>query len=256
MILPFIFPFFTNIASSSFIRTMNKSDLPANYNNIAYKVVFSRRRTIGISVSPDKGVIIRAPFRTPAVTIEEIIKERSGWIRKHQEKFQKFEKSAIPVSYTDGSMHQFIGLRYILKIFKSEKNYILKNENSIEMGLKVTDNPESVKRLLYKWYKTEADQYFRSCLDNILSQSESFNFKPSSLVIRTMKRRWGSCSVRGKITLNTELIRMDELCINYVIVHELCHLRHHNHGKEFYALLSQLFPEWKVYRRKLKDHYL
>jgi predicted metal-dependent hydrolase len=235
---------------------MNKSEIISKHEGINYRAVFSGRRTIGISISPDKGVVIRAPFRTPSTTIEEIIRSKSNWIRKHQVKFQKYEKAGISVDYSDGSYHLFIGESYILKTIRADKPFVHKTDNLIEIGLINPDDHLSVKRIMYKWYKNEAAIFFSDKLKDVLSRLEPYNFKPAILVIRTMKRRWGSCSVKGKITLNTELIKMAEPCIEYVIIHELCHLRHHNHGKEFYALMSEIVPDWKLYRRKLKDHLM
>jgi predicted metal-dependent hydrolase len=235
---------------------MNKTEIADSYDDINYNVVFSRRRTIGISVSPDKGVVIRAPYRTPSGTIKGIIHSKSDWIRKHQERFLKLDRSVVPIDYSDGSTHLFIGNHFILKIVKSKKTIINQYENFIEIGLNNTVNTSSVKRIMYKWYKDEATLFFSTKLKEVLSRCESYNFKPTSLIVRTMKRRWGSCSVKGKISLSTELIKMAEPCIEYVIIHELCHLKHHNHGKEFYALMSKIEPDWKIYRRKLKDHVM
>jgi predicted metal-dependent hydrolase len=69
-----------------------------------------------------------------------------------------------------------------------------------------------------------------------------------------MRSRWGSCSKQGKITLSTELIKLPDIFLEYVIIHELCHLKHHNHGKEYYKLLSELFPDWKIVRKGLRDY--
>jgi predicted metal-dependent hydrolase len=90
--------------------------------------------------------------------------------------------------------------------------------------------------------------------NGMIEKYEDQMFKPTGLVIRTMKRRWGSCSTRGKITLSTELIKLPDLYIEYVIVHELCHLRHHNHGAGYYKLLSELFPEWRFVRKELRKY--
>ena len=92
-------------------------------------------------------------------------------------------------------------------------------------------------------------------LNKVLKENEKQGFRPSGLVIRTMKRRWGSCSARGLITLSTELIKLSDLYIEYVIIHELCHLRHHNHGPHFYELLSEIFPDWKRVRKRAEKIY-
>jgi predicted metal-dependent hydrolase len=91
-------------------------------------------------------------------------------------------------------------------------------------------------------------------MSKVLIEHEHQMFKPASLIIRTMKRRWGSCSGKGVITLSTELVKLDDLYIEYVITHELCHLKHHNHGSQFYSLLSDVFPEWKAVRKELKKY--
>jgi predicted metal-dependent hydrolase len=235
---------------------MNKTNAADTLNDINYVVIFSRRRTIGISISHDKGVIIRAPFRTPKKTIEEIIHGKANWIRKHQERFLKLRNYGIPVSYSDGSIHPYIGKNYTLKTVISHKVFVRQNGNILEVGFSERDAPSVAKRLLNKWYKDEAIEFFSAKLKDILARFEKYNFRPASLVVRTMKRRWGSCSVKGKITLNTELIKMAEPCIEYVIIHELCHLKYHNHGKEFYTLMSGIDPDWKINRRLLKDHIM
>jgi hypothetical protein len=108
--------------------------------------------------------------------------------------------------------------------------------------------------LLYKGYKTEALKYFPELFNKVLRDHENQMFKPTGLVIRTMKRRWGSCSNKGVITLSTELIKLSDLYIEYVITHELCHLKHQNHGPQFYKLLSEVFPEWKTIRKELRKY--
>jgi predicted metal-dependent hydrolase len=117
-----------------------------------------------------------------------------------------------------------------------------------------TDNKEAIKRLLYKGYKTEASKIFPEILGIVLKTHENQMFNPTGLVIRSMKSRWGSCSKKGIITLSTELIKLPDIYIKYVIIHELCHLKHHNHGKEYYKLLSELFPDWKKVRKDLREY--
>ena len=137
---------------------------------------------------------------------------------------------------------------------KSGKPYIVFSEGIIEIGTDKTDDPATIKRLLYKGYKNEAVSQFPEFMSKVLSDHDNQMFKPAGLVIRTMKRRWGSCSNKGIITLSTELIKLDDLYIEYVITHELCHLKQHNHGPNFYKLLSVLFPDWKSVRKELRKY--
>ncbi len=222
--------------------------------DIEFKVIYSGRRTIGISVLPDSSVIVRVPYLTSLKTIIRIANEKYGWVLKHRDNYRKLDNSSMNRSYTSGEAHLFRGNESILRIEKSGKSYIRFYDNTIELGTERTDDARIIKSLLYKGYKNEALIHFPDLMNKVLSEHENQMFKPKGLVIRTMKRRWGSCSNKGIITLSTELIKLADLFIEYVITHELCHLKHHNHGKEYYKLLSELFPDYKQIRKELRKY--
>jgi predicted metal-dependent hydrolase len=222
--------------------------------DIEFKIVYSRRRSIGISVLPDSSVIVRAPYITSVKTITRIVTEKYRWILKHRDNYRKLDNSPSNRTYTEGELHLFRGNKSILKIEKSDKSYIRFNDNTIEIGTGKTDDATTIKKLLYKGYKDAAMVLFPELLRKVLSEHESQMFKPAGLVIRTMKRRWGSCSNKGIITLSTELMKLSDLYIEYVIAHELCHLKEHNHGPNYYKLLSEVFPEWKSVRKELRKY--
>lgn len=222
--------------------------------DIEFKVIYSSRRTLGISVLPDASVIVRVPYRTSAKTIARIVGEKSHWIIKHRDIYRNRESIKSDRSYSNGSAHLFRGNESILNIQKSRRPYIIFNGNSIEMGLDLNNNEQLIKKLLYKGYKDEAIKHLPLILDRILEKHADQKFTPTGLVIRSMKRRWGSCSIRGKITLSTELIKLSDSFIEYVVLHELCHLRHHNHGPRYYELLSDLYPDWRIVRKEMKGY--
>jgi hypothetical protein len=222
--------------------------------DIEFKIIYSGRRTIGISVLPDSSVIVRVPNLTSINTITRIVKQKYNWVLKHRDNYRRSENNPLKRSYTTGSTHPFHGKEFVLIIEKSGKSYIRFYENMIELGTTKTDEYETIKRLLYKGYKMEAQLYFPLLLKKVLGEHENQMFKPAGLIIRTMKRRWGSCSNKGVITLSTELIKLSDLYIEYVITHELCHLKHHNHGSRYYKLLSEVFPEWKSVRKELRKY--
>ena len=222
--------------------------------DIEFKVIYSRRRTIGISVLPDSSVIVRVPNLTSLKTISRIVNEKYAWVLKHRDNYRKLDNSSLKKSYTPGEMHLFRGNEYILKIVKSGKPYFRINDNIIELGTEKSDDSSVIRKLMYKGYKEEALIHFPELFNKVLSQNGNEMFKPGGLVIRTMKRRWGSCSNKGIITLSTELIKLSDLYIEYVIAHELCHLKHHNHGPNYYKLLSEVFPEWKSARKELRKY--
>ena len=102
----------------------------------------------------------------------------------------------------------------------------------------------------------EESQMFLRRVNEIILKYQAYNFRPANVVVRHLKTRWGSCTSKGKITINSSLINLDERIIEYVVVHELCHLRHHNHGKEFYKLLGELMPDYKAIRRGLGKYII
>jgi predicted metal-dependent hydrolase len=222
--------------------------------DIEFKIIYSGRRSIGISVLPDSSVIVRAPYLTSMKTITRIVTDKYGWVLKHRDNYRKLDNSAVIRSYSYGESHLFRGNRSILQIEKSVRPFVRFNYSIIELGTPETDDSQAIKRLLYKGYKNEAMKLFPELLRKVIGEHENQMFKPAGLIIRTMKRRWGGCSNKGVITLSTELIKLSDLYIEYVIAHELCHLRHHNHGSQYYKLLSEVFPDWKTVRKELRKY--
>ena len=222
--------------------------------DIEFSVIYSGRRSVGISVLPDSSVVVRVPYLTSFKTISRIVQEKAGWIIKHRDSYKEKEKSKLNKLYVTGELHLFRGKESVLIIEKSGKAYIRFYDCTIKLGLEKTDDPKVIKWLLYQGYKNEALIVFPDMMSKVLKKHETQMFKPKGLVIRTMKRRWGSCSHKGVITLSTELIKLPDLYIEYVILHELCHLRHHNHGLDYYKLLSELFPDWRSVRKELRRY--
>jgi predicted metal-dependent hydrolase len=222
--------------------------------DIEFIVIYSARRSMAISILPDASVVIRVPYLTSFKTITRLVQQKSGWIIKHRNSYREKVINKHTVLYISGELHLFRGKEYVLRIEKSVRPSIRIDENNIVAGLQNTDDPAAIKRLIYKWYKNEASVVFPEIFQTVLKTNEIQMFKPTGFVIRTMKRRWGSCSNRGIITLSTELIKLPDRFIEYVIKHELCHLRHHNHSSRYYKLLSEVCPDWKIVRKELRKY--
>ena len=219
---------------------------------IKYNIVYSRRRSIGIIVSPDKGVVVRAPYRASLKTIDRFVREKADWIRKHTERFSGITQLNHDKLYTDGEIHLYMGREHILKISPSSQSYVNQYDNIIEVG---SDGKEGrVKMLLDRWYMKKAEEKFSAKLKEILIRYKEYNFSPSKLAVRSLKSRWGSCTSKGKITISSELAKLEERLIDYVIIHELCHLKYHNHGKGYYHLLEMLVPDYKAIRKELRKY--
>lgn len=233
---------------------MHKDQQIYKSDGIEFRIVYSKRRTLGISILPDSSVVVRAPYRASLKTITRIVREKAAWIIKHRDSYRHKEIRRLNSSFETGEKQLFRGEECLLYVLQSKKSFVFINENTIEVGVNNTEDKDAIKRLLYKGYKTEAAKIFPEMMGTILKIHEKQNFKPTGLLIRSMKSRWGSCSRKGMITLSTELIKLPDVFIEYVIIHELCHLNHHNHGKDYYKLLSELIPDWKKVRKDLREY--
>jgi len=221
---------------------------------IKYKVVFSRRRTISIIVSPAKTVTVRAPLRASLKTINKFVLAHSGWIMKHLNRSPGISLNGNGKKYADGELNLIMGQEFVLRTIESVNFFVRLNDHVIEVGQKDINDREMTRLLLEKWYIQKAREILSGRMIEILTRYNDFKFSPSGLVIRTLKSRWGSCTSKGKITLNSELVKLDHRLIEYVIIHELCHLKYHNHGIYFYKLLAELVPDYKSIRKELRNY--
>lgn len=202
------------------------------------------RKSIGITVYPNCSVIIRTPKNTPQSKVDEILLSKQIWITQKIEHFQKNPPQKItPKQYIEGEDFYYLGQQYKLKVIAAKQNKI----EIIEDQIVVHKSPRSsTKTIIIKWLFEQAQNMFLEKTKinfEIFSKFHKYHFP--TLKLRQMKSRWGSMSNRGDMTLNIRLIHTPPFCIDYVIMHELCHLKHHNHSRKFYQLQLQLNPNWK-----------
>lgn len=222
---------------------------------IKYRIIFSGRRSISLTVSPDKGVVVRAPHRTSLSSIQKFVEEKSGWIRKHLDSHDKLTRLNHGKKYIEGEKHLYLGRELVLKLRESDHESVIPGKETIEIFSLDTGDPVRIRSQIELFYRRMAKEYLTAWFNEILDIHKERRFFPVDLVIKPLKSRWGSCSNKGTITLSSELIKLDPALSEYVIIHELCHLKHHNHGREFYLLLGELVPDFRA-RRKVLRNYL
>lgn len=226
-----------------------------NSEEFKYSIAFSRRRTLSIVISPDKGIIVKAPLRTPFNTIHRFVDSKSAWIRKTIQGFNHLKRIDNSLGYSDGEKILFRGKQYLLRLNRNESSSVsLSKDDTIEVNCRNDLVPEAIRLLLDKWFWSVARGEITVKFNDIVNKLNHYNFKPSGFAVRKMKSRWGSCSSRGKIAVSYDLIRLEDSFTEYVIIHELCHLRHHNHGTDYYTLLTEIYPDWKRKRADLKKY--
>jgi predicted metal-dependent hydrolase len=223
--------------------------------NFQYKIVFSHRRTISINIRPDPGVVVKAPYRTPIGTIHKFVTAKSVWIIKTLDKFNSLVRLDNQKGYSNDDSILLFGREHKLKLIQSDKYSVsLSNNDTIEAGFNKDSNPLIIRAHLEDWFKFVARRKLTAQFQEILTKYKDYGFLPAGFVVRTMKTRWGSCSSKGKIAISYDLIRLNEIYSEYVIIHELCHLKHHNHSASYYKLLSEVYPNWKKVRKELQKY--
>lgn len=218
--------------------------------NVLCEIIRSQRKTISMRLLPDKRIEVKAPYLINANDIETFLLKHSRWLFNRLDALEK--KSMEPKKYVSGELHYFLGEQYPLKVIISSENTVVFQDNTLMVFAKY-DLPESIEFLLERWYFEQAKLVFQEISFPLMKQMEKYKVAPKSFTIKKMKTRWGSCSSKGSVNLNLELIKLPKECIKTVILHELCHLVHMNHSKEFYALMTAVMPDWKIWDKHLKS---
>ena len=220
---------------------------------IPYKVVFvpRRQRKIAIHVHPDGRVQVDAPLQTPLAEVKQAVGKRSRWLRNHLERIKENHAHVLPREYVSGESHFYLGRRYVLKVRKSKRDQpsVKLRQGQLQVSAERTDLA-TIKSLLWDWYKDHAQILFERRLENLCQQVNWIRRKPEWKLL-TMKKQWGSCSPRGVLSINPHLVKAPSRCVDYVLLHELCHLKVHNHSSKFYRLLEKEMPEWQVVKGRL-----
>lgn len=216
---------------------------------ITYELISSSRKTLGITVTPEMEVLVKYPSKANLEAVREKLRLKGPWIIKQQRYFQSFHPKAINPRFVSGESHLYLGRQYRLKVTLGQEEKVKLRSGFLEVY--VSDRSQ-VEVILKKWYLENAKIKFHAIAQPLIERFSKYKVTPESLVIRTMKTRWGSCTPKGKILLNPELIKAPRACIEYVIIHELCHLVHHDHTQKFFRLQSKEMPDWEKWKNKLE----
>ncbi len=226
-------------------------ELRLGEERITVQVRNTRRRTLGLYVFPDGRVEIRVPHGTTRQQALAFAAERRAWLRDTLRELP--EPPAIPL-YEDGAVHPYLGDALTLRLRHRGRRHSRRDGSELHLTLPRPDEPEAVEQALRAWYRERARGVFEERLAHWFPALGLPLRQLPSLRIRAMRSRWGSCSSRGGVNLNLWLIRAPLPCIDYVVVHELCHLLEFNHGPRFYGHMDRILPDWRDRRQQLRDH--
>ncbi|MBM3405065.1 MAG: M48 family metallopeptidase [Bacteroidetes bacterium] len=225
-----------------------KDSIDFGSKTIEFRLTFSDRKSLGITITPNMEVMIKAPRGASIERIREKVRKKTPWILKQQSYFLSFHPRTPEKKYISGESHLYLGRQYRLKVTESKSNSVHFSGRFFEVQAKKKSNAKS---LLRKWYRERAKMKLAEIAEPWIQRFEKYNVKPKAIYLQEMSTRWGSCTPKGKIILNPELIKAPRTCIEYVIIHELCHLVHPNHTITFIQLQGKMMPDWEKWKRKL-----
>jgi predicted metal-dependent hydrolase len=197
-------------------------------------------------------VSVDAPDDQELDAVLKRVRRRADWILRQIDYFDQFSPLPPERRYVSGETHLYLGRQYRLKVVEGNPEQVKLKGRYFWVNTKYKNDHGQVKKLMLDWYRSHAKVILHKRLDNCYSIARRVGIPYPDIHFRRMKKRWGSCSNSGKVLLNTELAKAPVHCIDYVIMHELCHLKLPQHGPEFYKLISKLMPDWEKRKERLE----
>lgn len=216
----------------------------------------TKARKIVIKVQPDQSVVATVPLDATNESIQNAMLKRASWIWQNIQEFSSQQDYVLAKQYISGETQFYLGKRYVLKVLIDQEHSaqvkLAKGKIAVSLPTATEVKKDTVKYLLDGWYTYRAKYVFRERLNHMLNKATWVEGIPSFRIM-AMKTQWGSCSAKGNLMLNAHLVKAPKECIDYVILHELCHIAEHNHSEKFWRLLTQVIPNWKEVKAKLDD---
>lgn len=226
-------------------------------NSIHYDVrrtANSTSRKVTIKVHPDQRVVATAPHDATSEAIHKAMLKQVRWIWRNLTDFAKQTETVLPKRYVSGETQFYLGRRYVLKVLidPSQPQSVKLGRGKLNINLQheASNKAEKIKPLIDHWYRQKARAVFQERLNELLLKTTWVTNTPSFRIM-SMTRQWGSCSTQGNLVFNPHLVKAPKECIDYVILHELCHIAEHNHSERFWRLLTQVMPHWKDVKARL-----
>lgn len=232
-------------------------------HRVAYgdeQITFTLRRQtarvvsrVAIHVEPDGRVEVDAPPSTPLADVLAAVRKRSRWISQHVSAAKARLAHVLLREYVSGESIHYLGKRYRLKVIVQTG---FASEAKLRGAFLVVSVPridvELIRACIDTWYRDRAREVFKDRL-KVVAEPLRWVRQIPPFRLQFMTRQWGSCSPSGRLTLNPWLVAAPREAIDYVLLHEMCHLKHHNHSRSFYATLTRHLPDWERVKTRLDD---
>ncbi|WP_019011208.1 M48 family metallopeptidase [Deinococcus aquatilis] len=216
---------------------------------IPYQVVRRERNTLSIEVLPDGTVQAVAPLDTREEEIRWRLEKRGAWILRQQRELALLPPPLPPRKYVSGETHRYLGRQHRLRVLIGREEEVRVTRGELLVTAKA---PERAERVLQAWLRERAEQVLAERMVVCQEKASHHGIRYSGeFRLRRMTTRWGSCSRAGRLTFNPLLIQAPKECIDYVLLHELCHTTEFSHSRAYYVLLGRVLPDWKAKRARL-----
>lgn len=222
--------------------------------HITVSVEFRSRERLSISVHPDGSVTALAPAGRSLGDVLTYLNRRRSWIVRQRRYFERYQPLPAEKRYVSGETHLYLGRQYRLRVHQSVDTSVRLVGRFFEVHVPTPKHPGPIAAAMTEWYQSHAESLFQERLYRCVQTAAPLRLGLDAKIrVKSMERRWGSCSKAGTITLNTHLVKAPLHCIDYVITHELCHLRIPDHSPAFFRMLGRCMPDWQRRKDRLES---
>ncbi len=222
-----------------------------NVSGVSVEIVRKGIKNLHLGVYPPHGrVRVAAPLRVSNNAVRLAVIGKLGWIRRQRARFDGQQRQSER-EYVSGESHYFLGRRYRLNVIHHEGAGIVVLRGRTTMNLYVREDTDRAHRdlVVSEWYRRQLKEMIPPLIEQ---WSARIHVRPSEWRVRRMKTKWGTCNIQARrIWLNLELVKKPIECLEYIVVHELLHLKHRQHDEQFTALLDRFMPRWKLHKETL-----
>lgn len=222
-------------------------------DRIPYQVSYddARKSRVAIHVNPDGSVAVDAPIGFSDESIKQAVQKRARWVVGHVSEARERYAQVRPREYASGEQVLYLGRRYMLKVIPVDRKPAPARLRGNRLEVETANGMEDdIKGRLRAWYLVRGRDYLGRRID-ALAKTLPWVKAPPPFRLLEMSRQWGSCSPSGEIIINRHLIKAPRQCIDYVLIHELAHLKHHDHGPAFWNLIDTHSGDWRNAKRHL-----
>lgn len=222
-----------------------------------YEVIKKKKKNIGILVTPEGEVIVTSPLHVDDSLVHEVVFKKAGWILGKLKLINEINKDTREKEFVSGESIEYLGRRYRLKVIEDSANMVSirlfrgKFEAYVTPKLSLDERQELIKAELTKWLKEQAKIKLKERTE---VYSRKLNLFPNRVVVKEQKSIWGSCSSKGNINYNWRLVMAPLSVIDYVVIHELCHLKYQDHSSKFWSLVEYVMPDYEEKKKWLREN--